>query len=142
MGWLKRKIFNSSVEEWINEFSIKATSSKQKAGELSGGNLQKLIVARELGQNTFLLAAEPTRGVDIGAMERIHDALIQKRNNGSAILLVSSELSEIISLSDRILVMYEGSIVGELTREEATEEKLSILMAGGTVEGDTVAETS
>jgi general nucleoside transport system ATP-binding protein len=143
MGWLKRKIFKSSVEEWINEFSIKATSSKQKAGELSGGNLQKLIVARELGQNTsFLLAAEPTRGVDIGAMERIHDALIQKRNNGSAILLVSSELSEIISLSDRILVMYEGSIVGELTREEATEEKLSILMAGGTVEGDTVAETS
>lgn len=143
MGWLKRKVFSSSVNEWINEFSIKATSSKQKAGELSGGNLQKLIVARELGQNTsFLLAAEPTRGVDIGAMERIHDALIQKRNNGSAILLVSSELSEIISLSDRILVMYEGSIVGELTREEATEEKLSILMAGGTVEGDTVAETS
>jgi len=68
--------------------------------------------------------------------------LIQKRNNGSAILLVSSELSEIISLSDRMLVMYEGSVVGELTREEATEEKLSILMAGGTVEGDTVAETS
>ena len=78
MGWLKRKIFKSSVEEWINEFSIKATSSKQKQ-ENCLGKSAKLIVARELGQNTsFLLAAEPTRGVDIGAMERIHDALIQK----------------------------------------------------------------
>jgi general nucleoside transport system ATP-binding protein len=94
--------------------------------------LQKLIVARELGFETdFLIAAEPTRGVDIGAMEYIHEAIIEKRNNGNGILLISSELSEILTLSDRIAVIYEGNIVDILDRKEATEERLSVLMAGG-----------
>jgi general nucleoside transport system ATP-binding protein len=143
MGYYKQKEFNSSsvlykqrfkskLQKWISHFEIKASSIEDQAGNLSGGNLQKLIVARELGFETdFLIAAEPTRGVDIGAMEYIHEALLKKRNNGDGILLVSSELSEILALSDRIAVMYEGKIAGILDRKDATEEKLSVLMAGG-----------
>lgn len=129
---LQKKPFRKLAGEWIDRFEIKTSSLQEQAGNLSGGNLQKLIVARELGQHTpLLIAAEPTRGVDIGAMEYIHEALLEKRNRGDAVLLVSSELTEIMALSDRILVMYEGEIVGELTRIEATEERLSVLMAGG-----------
>ena len=129
---LLKKAFRSQLSKWISRFEIKAASMDDQAGNLSGGNLQKLIVARELGFETnFLIAAEPTRGVDIGAMEYIHEALLTKRNNGDGILLVSSELSEILALSDRIAVMYEGKIAGMLVRQEATEEKLSVLMAGG-----------
>jgi ABC-type uncharacterized transport system ATPase subunit len=139
-GVILRDAFRKLAAEWMDRFAIKASSLQEKAGNLSGGNLQKLIVARELGQNTpLLIAAEPTRGVDIGAMETIHQALLEKRNNGDGILLVSSELTEILSLSDRILVMYEGRIVGELERSEATEEKISVLMAGGSVDGTTQA---
>lgn len=134
-GWIKRKLLRPVIERWVTQYSIKTSSIKEEASNLSGGNLQKLIVARELGQNTpFLIAAEPTRGVDIGAMEVIHDSIIQKRNDNGSVLLVSSELTEIMKLSDRILVMYEGEIVGEMSRSEATEEKLSILMAGGNLE--------
>ncbi|MCK9906920.1 heme ABC transporter ATP-binding protein, partial [Frankia sp. Cpl3] len=85
-----------------------------------------MIVAREIGLETpFLLAAEPTRGVDIGAMELIHQQLVEKRDRGEAVLLVSSELTEILSLADRILVMFEGRIVGELQAARATEEEIS-----------------
>lgn len=136
--FILRKMFHGLVEQWIEHFAIKTGSRQEKAGNLSGGNLQKLIVARELGMDApLLLAAEPTRGVDIGAMETIHQALLDKRNKGDGILLVSSELTEILALSDRILVMYEGRIVGELSRTEATEEKLSMLMAGGNVDAST-----
>lgn len=137
-GIIKRPQFRQIVQEWVERFAIKLGSRnlQERAGNLSGGNLQKLIVARELGQETpLLIAAEPTRGVDIGAMEQIHQALIEKRNSGDGILLVSSELSEILALSDRILVMYKGRIAGELARSEATEEKISVLMAGGSVHG-------
>ncbi|SFT06942.1 ABC transporter ATP-binding protein [Paenibacillus sp. BC26] len=131
-GILRGRSIRSMVEGWIKQFEIKTGSSDTKAQFLSGGNLQKLIVARELAQGTpFLIAAEPTRGVDVGAMEIIHGELIKKRNEKGAILLVSSELTEILKLSDRILVMNEGRIVGELTAEEATEERISLLMAGG-----------
>ncbi|MEC1525380.1 ABC transporter ATP-binding protein [Neobacillus niacini] len=143
MGYYRKKTFNQSsfirlngfrelLKGWIDRFEIKTPSLDEKSGNLSGGNLQKLIVARELGFETdFLIAAEPTRGVDIGAMEYIHEAIIEKRNNGDGVLLVSSELTEILTLSDRIAVMYEGKIVDILNRKEATEEKLSVLMAGG-----------
>jgi general nucleoside transport system ATP-binding protein len=137
-GVILRDAFRRVVEQWVERFAIKTGSRhlQEQAGNLSGGNLQKLIVARELGQKTpLLIAAEPTRGVDIGAMEHIHQALIEKRNSGDGILLVSSELSEILALSDRILVMYKGRIVGELKRSEATEEKISVLMAGGSIHG-------
>ncbi|MCG7379244.1 ABC transporter ATP-binding protein [Paenibacillus sp. ACRSA] len=131
-GIIKAKAARTMVENWIKQFSIKTGSAETKAQFLSGGNLQKLIAAREFAQDTpFLIAAEPTRGVDIGAMETIHAELLRKRNEGAGILLVSSELSEILQLSDRILVMYEGEIAGELQADEATEEQISLLMAGG-----------
>lgn len=129
LNW--RKI-RAQAAKWVADFSVKTNSLDDDAGHLSGGNLQKLIVAREWAHGSpFLIAAEPTRGVDIGAMEFIHRQLLDKRNSGDGILLVSSELSEIMKLSDRILVMFEGTIAGELHREEATEEQISLLMAGG-----------
>ena len=120
----------------LNRYNVKYSGLSQKANELSGGNIQKLIVAREIEQNDkFLIAAEPTRGVDIGAMEFIHEKLLEVREKGGAVLLVSSELTEILSLSDRIYVIYEGRINGEFTREEATSEKLGLLMMGGKSNG-------
>jgi len=131
-GFIRQKAASSLVADFVRKFSIKTGTLETRTQYLSGGNLQKLIVARELAQGTpFLIAAEPTRGVDVGAMETIHSELLAKRDAGAGILLVSSELTEILKLSDRILVMFEGRIVGEMAAEEATEEKLSLLMAGG-----------
>ncbi|MHA6485057.1 ABC transporter ATP-binding protein [Paenibacillus sp. strain BS8-2] len=131
-GILRRGEARAMVAKWVERFGIKTGSLETKAQHLSGGNLQKLIVARELAQESpFLIAAEPTRGVDVGAMEIIHTELLKKRDGQGAILLVSSELTEVLKLSDRILVMYEGRIVGELDAADATEEKISLLMAGG-----------
>lgn len=131
-GMVTSKAARNTVAQWIRQFGIKAGSLDDKVQHLSGGNLQKLIAAREFAQETpFLIAAEPTRGVDIGAMEIIHTELIRKRDAGAGILLVSSELTEILQLSDRIVVMYEGQIAGELSALEATEEKISLLMSGG-----------
>ncbi|QGH35397.1 ATP-binding cassette domain-containing protein [Gracilibacillus salitolerans] len=134
-GILNFKHIRTFVADSLKRFNVKASSIDMNAQYLSGGNLQKLIAAREIQKGApFLLAAEPTRGVDIGAMEFIHEQIIEKRNNGDAVLLISSELSEILALSDRVLVMYEGKIVGEFDRENVSEEKLSLLMAGGTYE--------
>ncbi len=119
----------------IPEYDIRPRDKKILARSLSGGNQQKVIVAREFDIGPELLvASQPTRGVDIGAIEFIHKRIIEKRDQGKAVLLVSAELSEIMSLSDRIAVMYEGRIVGILDAAEATEEKIGLLMAGGTVE--------
>lgn len=102
---------------------------------MSGGNQQKVVIARELEkENKFIIAAQPTRGVDIGAIEMIHNTILHERTKGKAILLVSAELSEIMALSDRIAVMYSGKLVGILNREDATIEKLGILMAGGKID--------
>ncbi|TXK74699.1 ABC transporter ATP-binding protein [Paenibacillus sp. N3.4] len=131
-GFLQGKALRKMVDGFIQQFQIKAGSQDTQVKFLSGGNLQKLIVAREIAQNQpLLIAAEPTRGVDIGAMELIHDQLLKKRDEQGAILLVSSELTEILKLSDRILVMYEGKIAGELSAKDATEEQISLWMAGG-----------
>ena len=116
----------------ISKFRVKADSYSQKIKELSGGNAQKLIVAREMSKETpLIIACEPTRGIDIGAIEFIHDQLVEKRNNGDSVLLVSSELSEIMDLSDRIYVIYEGEIVGEFKRGSIDEKALGLLMVGG-----------
>lgn len=133
----KRGILNSSkifshASELISKFRVKADSPEQKIKELSGGNAQKLIVAREMSMETpLIIACEPTRGIDIGAIEFIHDQLVEKRNGGDSVLLVSSELSEIMSLSDRIYVIYEGEIVGEFARGSIDEKRLGLLMVGG-----------
>ena len=100
---------------------------------MSGGNLQKIVTARELAHNApVLIAEQPTRGVDVGAIEFIHTELLRVRERGHAVLLVSAELSEILTLADRILVMYEGRIVAEFARGEADETLLGLYMAGGT----------
>ena len=115
----------------INEFDVRTSSSEAPARSLSGGNQQKVIIAREFSANPLaLIASQPTRGVDIGAIEFIHRLIIEQRDAGKAVLLISAELDEIRSLSDRIAVMYEGKIV-DIVTPEATEEQLGILMTGG-----------
>jgi ABC-type uncharacterized transport system ATPase subunit len=123
------------IADWakklVTEFDVRTPSIEVPARALSGGNQQKVIIARELASNPqALIASQPTRGVDIGAIEFIHRRLIEVRDAGKAVLLVSAELDEIRSLSDRIAVMYEGQIV-DIVSPEATEEQLGILMTGG-----------
>jgi len=115
----------------IKGFNIKTPSARTPAKNLSGGNIQKLILARELTRNpSVLIAAQPTRGVDISATEYIQRVLIEQRSAGVAILLISEDLDEILALSDRIAVVYEGKIVGILNREDADVETLGMMMAG------------
>lgn len=119
----------------IKEFDVRTPSDEVSASALSGGNQQKLIVAREISKDPeLLIASQPTRGVDVGAIEFIHRRLVEERDSGKAVLLVSFELDEILALSDRIAVMYDGEIVGILNKDEADEQKLGVLMAGGTLE--------
>jgi simple sugar transport system ATP-binding protein len=115
----------------VTEFDIRTPSSSTPARTLSGGNQQKIIVAREMSsQPKVLLAAQPTRGVDIGAIEFIHRRLVAQRDEGAAVLLVSAELDEIRSLSDRIAVIYEGRIVS-IEAAGTPEDRLGLLMTGG-----------
>lgn len=117
--------------QYVRQFTVKTDNIMNDALSLSGGNLQKLIVARELSLSpSVLIAAQPSRGVDIGATEYIHDTLITHRNQGNAVLLVSNELSEIMSLSDRVLVIYKGRFVGEVNPLRTSEEEIGLLMAG------------
>jgi simple sugar transport system ATP-binding protein len=127
--WKKVRGFSRDL---VSHFNVVADSISAKISSLSGGNTQKLVVAREIMQETpLLIASEPTRGVDIGAMEFIHNKLIEKRARGDAVLLISSELSEIMKLSDRVYVMYEGRINGEFARGNIDEAELGLLMVGG-----------
>ena len=117
----------------VEKFDIRTPSVDTLAGSLSGGNQQKTIVAREFSRPIQLLvAAQPTRGLDVGSIEFIHSQLIERRDDGCAVLLVSAEIEEILSLADRIAVIYKGKIVDILSAEEATREKLGLLMAGVT----------
>ena len=116
----------------IETYEIKTPSTETLVKSLSGGNIQKLVLARELSRDPgVLIAAQPTRGVDIGATEYIHQRLLQERDNGTAILLISEDLDEIRALSDRIAVMYEGQIVGEVENRDVDIEHLGMLMTGG-----------
>jgi simple sugar transport system ATP-binding protein len=122
---------NESASRLIEEFDIRPPDADAMVNSLSGGNQQKLIVARALSSHPqLLIIAQPTRGVDIGAIEFIHRKIVEERDKGKAVLLVSADLSEVMLLSDRILVMYEGRIVGEAVPNETTESKLGLLMAG------------
>ena len=121
------------AKKLIKEFDVRTPSAEASARSLSGGNQQKIIIAREFSANPqALIASQPTRGVDIGAIEFIHRRIIEQRDAGKAVLLISAELDEIRSLSDRIAVMYEGNIV-DIVSPEATEEELGILMTGGSL---------
>ncbi len=129
-----------NAEQLIQEFDIRTPSPFVPASNLSGGNQQKVIVARELSREVkVLIANQPTRGLDVGSIEYIHRTLVQMRDEGAGILLVSAELDEIMSLADRIAIMYEGKIVATLDAAEATREELGLLMAGSRTEGETSA---
>jgi ABC-type uncharacterized transport system ATPase subunit len=116
----------------IKRFDVRTPSAKTSAGSLSGGNQQKVIVARELSRPLrLLIASQPTRGLDVGSIEFIHRQILAERDQGRAVLLVSAELDEILALADRIGVMYRGKLVALLPRREASRERLGLLMAGG-----------
>jgi simple sugar transport system ATP-binding protein len=121
----------AEARERIAKFDIRPTNERLKTANFSGGNQQKIVLAREMERNPdVLIVGQPTRGVDIGAIEFIHNQIIKMRDAGKAILLVSVELDEIRSLSDRILVMFDGQIVGEADPATATEQELGLMMAG------------
>jgi simple sugar transport system ATP-binding protein len=123
------------AERLVQEFDVRTPSFTVPAQNLSGGNQQKVIVAREFSRPIkLLIAAQPTRGLDVGSIEYIHRRVIEKRDEGVAVLLISVELDEIMALSDRITVMYEGQIVGTVDAEEVTREELGLLMAGAQLE--------
>jgi simple sugar transport system ATP-binding protein len=126
------KSVRANAARLLEEFDIRPPDQENPADNLSGGNQQKVIVAREFDQNPkLLIAAQPTRGIDVGSIEFIHQRLLQARNKGKAVLLISADLEEILSISDRIAVMYEGRIVGMLDPDEANEARLGMMMTGG-----------
>lgn len=130
--FLNQKEINQYAEKLISDFDVKTPSKDVPVKHLSGGNIQKLILARELSRNPqLLIAADPTRGLDVGATEYIRLKLIEQRKKRTAILLISMDLDEILSLSDRIAVMYMGNIVGMFPIEKANISEISLMMAGG-----------
>ncbi len=131
-GILDRKALEAEARSRIAEYDVRTPSQHVAAANLSGGNQQKLVLARELGRNPdLLIAAQPTRGLDVGAIEFVHRRILAERQSGKGVLLVSMELEEVMSLSDRILVMYEGRIVAEFKGGTVTEEELGFQMTGG-----------
>jgi ABC-type uncharacterized transport system ATPase subunit len=130
-GWLYPRRLVERARGLIKDFDVRGGGPQTPAGALSGGNQQKVVVAREVARNPkVLIAAQPTRGLDVGAIEYVHRRLVAERGTGRAVLLVSLELDEVMSLSDRILVIFEGEIVGEY-EPSVTEEELGIAMTGG-----------
>lgn len=128
---IQQKDVDANAKKLIKEYDVRTPSPFTAAGKLSGGNQQKVIVARELSRPVkLLIASQPTRGLDVGSIEYIHKEIINMRDHGVAVLLVSAELDEIMSLSDRIAVMYRGEIVATIDRKDATREGLGLLMAG------------
>jgi ABC-type uncharacterized transport system ATPase subunit len=120
-----------NAENIINNFDVRTPSAMIPVGSLSGGNQQKVIVGREFSRSIkFLVAAQPTRGLDVGSIEYIHTRLLEKRDDGVAVLLVSTELDEVMELSDRIAVMFDGKIIAVVDAEGATKEQIGLLMAG------------
>jgi general nucleoside transport system ATP-binding protein len=131
-GWLKPDVVRGHARDLVERYDIRTTGVDTPAATLSGGNLQKVVIAREMSHETPLVIAEqPTRGVDIGAIEFIHAEIIAARDKGQAILLVSAELTEILALSTRILVMFEGRIVAELDPTSSDEATIGLHMTGG-----------
>ena len=130
-GFLRRDIIKRHAEGVVDEFDVRTPSTSVPASSLSGGNKQKLIVGREFSDDIDLLvAAQPTRGIDIGAIEFIHRRILDQRDKGTAVLLVSAELDEILGLSDRIAVLYDGELMDVLDAEDSNREKIGLLMAG------------
>ncbi|AJS59714.1 ABC transporter ATP-binding protein [Paenibacillus sp. IHBB 10380] len=135
-GFLNQQAITEQAERLIKQFDVRTPSTETKARSLSGGNQQKAIIAREIDKNPeLLIAAQPTRGLDVGAIEFVQQQLIAQRDQGKAVLLISFELDEIMNVSDRILVIYEGRIVGEVLPEETNDQQLGLMMSGSTTSG-------
>jgi simple sugar transport system ATP-binding protein len=129
-GWLFPRQLIRRARELLTQFDVRGGGPQTRASALSGGNQQKVVLAREIGREpSVLIAAQPTRGLDVGAIEFVHRRLVEARENGKGVLLVSLELDEIISLSDRTLVLYEGEMVAE-HGPDVTEDQLGIEMTG------------
>ena len=138
MGFIKFGEVRKYADELIERFDVRSgQGAVTVAASMSGGNQQKAIIAREIDrEKPLLIAVQPTRGLDVGAIEYIHSQLVSERDKGAAILLVSLELDEVLSLSDRILVMYEGEIVGEVDPKNTTPEELGLYMSGAKRKGE------
>ncbi len=131
-GFLRPKAIAATAKKRISEYDVRTPSASVLAGNLSGGNQQKLVLARELGRDPeCLIAAQPTRGLDVGAIEFVHKRILAERDAGKAVLLVSLELEEVQSLADRILVIYEGRLVAEFAGGQVDAETLGVYMTGG-----------
>ena len=140
-GILNHKYIKENYENMVEKFDIRVGNYDCNVGTLSGGNAQKVIIAREIASNPdILLASQPTRGVDIGSIEFIHNQIINMRDKGKAVLLISSELSEIMNLSDRIIVMCKGKIIGEVKTSETNKEELGLMMTGINKKGSVMNE--
>lgn len=130
-GMLNRKAIRQFTTEQMQAFDVRASGPDVRTGTLSGGNLQKVLLARELAWDPLvLLAAQPTRGLDIAAAQFVQEQLLRLRSDGRAVVLISEDLEELFALADRIVVMYEGAIIGRMPIAEATVQNIGLLMAG------------
>jgi simple sugar transport system ATP-binding protein len=129
-GQLSKGAIDSNASDRVKEFDIRAQSINDNASSLSGGNKQKVVLARELSRNVkVVIASQPTRGLDVGSIEFVHERILAERSSGRAILLISTELDEVIALADRIAVIYRGEILG-IVEPSVSREKLGLMMAG------------
>ncbi|MBR5127621.1 MAG: heme ABC transporter ATP-binding protein, partial [Roseburia sp.] len=140
-GFLRTKNIRANAERLIEQYDVRSGQGPITISRsMSGGNQQKAIIAREIDKNPeVLIAVQPTRGLDVGAIEYIHKQLVAQRDAGKAVLLVSLELDEVMDVPDRILVMYEGEIVGEFDPKTTTQEELGLYMAGAKKDEVTVS---
>jgi len=131
-GTIQQKALDVNARKLIKDYDVRTPSPYVSSGKLSGGNQQKVIVARELSRANLklVIANQPTRGLDVGSIEYIHKEIVAMRDRGVAVLLVSAELDEVMSLADRIAVMYHGEIVATVNAREVTREQLGLWMAG------------
>jgi simple sugar transport system ATP-binding protein len=142
LGTVNEGAIREHAARLVEKFDVRTPTVELEANNLSGGNQQKMVVAREFSRPLrLLIAAQPTRGIDVGSIEFIHSQIVTKRDEGVAVLVVSSELDEIMALSDRIVVMYKGEVIDIVPREKATREGLGLLMAGVHPEDHTAGES-
>jgi general nucleoside transport system ATP-binding protein len=131
-GTIRRQLLDRFARERIDEFDIRTQGPSSRAGALSGGNQQKVVIARELNRDLkLLLASQPTRGVDVGSIEFIHKRIVETRDAGIPVIVVSTELDEVVALADRIAVMYRGGIIG-IVPSDTPRDVLGLMMAGET----------
>jgi simple sugar transport system ATP-binding protein len=132
LGWINRQAIHSYSDKIVSQYDVRSGRGSQSiVRDMSGGNQQKAIVGRELDRRTpLLIACQPTRGLDVGAIEYIHNQIVKARDEDKGVLLLSLELEEVMNLSDRVLVMYEGEIVADLNPKEITLQELGLYMSG------------